>query len=74
MPTGTDNIKDRSRGDEMTQDERWENEHIAINGHLHVPVMRWIDPAPRREGWEPFFVTVNLSRTPPKQYIYRRVS
>lgn len=56
----------------MTQDERWTNEHIDVCGHLHVPVANSFDPAPTREGWVPFFVNIQLDRTPQKHHIYRR--
>lgn len=47
-------------------------EHIANSGHLKVPVMRWLDSPPAREGWEPFFVNVNLADPVVKVYTYRR--
>jgi hypothetical protein len=67
-------LKSRQAGDRMSQQERWETEHIDIFGHLRVPVMRSTDPSPEREGWEPFFVTVNLAATPNHKVVsYRRV-
>jgi len=47
-------------------------EHINVNGDLEVPVARSIDAAPKREGWEPRWVAVNLNATPQKWVTYRR--
>lgn len=53
-------------------------EHIAITGHLKVPVENWLDRAPEREGWEAFFVNVDLNPErndgAVKVYSYRRVT
>ena len=49
-------------------------EHISIYGHLKVPVARSTDPAPEREGWEPFFVNVNLDHPIQKVVTYRRTA
>lgn len=39
---------------------------------LRVPVARSSDKAPVREGWTPFFVNVDLTRTPQKIVSYKR--
>jgi hypothetical protein len=39
---------------------------------LRVPVERSIDKAPAREGWEPFFVNVNLDHPVQKVVSYKR--
>lgn len=36
------------------------DERIDISGHLCVPVASSWDKAPEREGWEAFWVNVNL--------------
>lgn len=66
-------IKDRTAGDEMTQEERWTTEHINVMGHLSVPVERSTDPSPVREGWEPIWVTIDLSKSPQKNVKYKRI-
>jgi hypothetical protein len=70
-------IKDRTTGDEMTQEERWTTEHIDISGHLNVPMTDYWERAPEREGWVCFWVNVNLDRphggTICKVYKYKRV-
>lgn len=38
---------------------------------LRVPVARSIDKAPHREGWEPFFVNIDLKRDPQKIVSYK---
>lgn len=48
-------------------------EHIDVIGQLQVPCFSSWDRAPSREGWEPFFVAVNLDRRPQKWVTYRRV-
>lgn len=52
-------------------------EYIDISGHLRVPVARawypWDEArAPKREGWEPFFVAIDLSDPIQKVVSYRR--
>ena len=47
-------------------------EYIDILGHLQVPVASWWDSAPKREGWIPYWVNINLSREPVKIYSYKR--
>jgi len=53
-------------------------EHIDITGRLRVPVASWWDDPPKREGWEPYFVNVNLDPETndgmAKVYSYRRVN
>ena len=66
-------MKDRTKGDQMTQDECWNTEHIDIQGHLSVPVESAIERSPKREGWKPFFVTTHLDRRPQKNVKYKRV-
>lgn len=51
-------------------------EYIDIGGHLRVPVASSWNQAPEREGWEPFFVNINLNKDDnhgiEKVVIYRR--
>ena len=47
-------------------------EHIDVCGHLVVPLATSITRTPTREGWEPYFVAVNLNATPQKWVTYRR--
>lgn len=47
-------------------------EHIDVIGQLQVPCHSSRDRAPRREGWEPCFVSINLNARPQKWVIYRR--
>lgn len=47
-------------------------EHIDERGRLSVPVERAMDVTPRREGWEPYWVNVNLGASPQKVVKYRR--
>lgn len=49
-------------------------EYIDISGHLRVPCASSMERAPAREGWEPFFVSVNLADPTPKVISYRRVT
>jgi hypothetical protein len=49
-------------------------EHIDVYGHLTVPVDSSWDRAPGREGWEPYWVTVNLDNRPQKWVTYRRAA
>lgn len=68
-------MKDRTKGDPMTQEERWTTEHIDISGNLSVPVEDASTKTPARDGWEPFFVAVNLAHpTVAKNVKYRRVA
>jgi hypothetical protein len=69
----TTDLPNRQNGDEMTQEERQSVEHIDIRGQLKVPVASAMDNAPKRPGWEPFWVTVNLDRDPQKMVTYRRI-
>lgn len=39
---------------------------------LRVPVFDSFDRPPVREGWEPFFVNVDLNRVPVKIFTYRQ--
>jgi hypothetical protein len=48
-------------------------EHLDVIGNLCVPVDSSIEVAPKREGWEPFWVNVNLSRKPQKWILYRKL-
>jgi hypothetical protein len=48
-------------------------EHISSFGVLRVPVKRSYDPTPKREGWEPFFVNINLDDPIQKVVSYKRV-
>lgn len=51
------------------------DERITTEGArpiLRVPVERSTDPTPAREGWKPFWVNVNLDRTPQKLVYYKR--
>jgi hypothetical protein len=65
---------DRSKGDAWNPGLR-HVEHITITGSLSVPVARSTDPSPKREGWKPRWVNVNLKdeRTQ-KQVLYSRVT
>ena len=47
-------------------------EHIDIRGNLCVPVARSIDPAPKREGWTPYWVNIDLSDPIQKVVKYHR--
>lgn len=47
-------------------------EHIDVFGQLVVPCNSSFDPAPRRDGWVPRFVSVNLGARPQKWITYRR--
>ena len=47
-------------------------EHINVDGRLEVPVWNYLDPTPIREGWEPYWVNVNLDRKPVRWITYRR--
>ena len=47
-------------------------EHIDVYGQLKVPLDSSWDSAPRREGWEPKFVAINLNAKPQKWVTYRR--
>lgn len=49
-------------------------EYIDILGHLNVPLDSSLDEAPHRGGWEPRWVSVNLSDPVQKVVKYRRVS
>lgn len=40
-------------------------EHVSVSGYLQVPCASSLDPSPHRDGWEPFFVSVNLAAEPP---------
>ena len=42
-------------------------------GMLRVPVANAMDPAPKREGWEPYFVSVLLNDPVQKVVTYRPV-
>jgi hypothetical protein len=63
---------DRSKGDDWQPGLR-HIEHITIRGDLSVPVARSIDRTPKREGWKPRWVNINLNdeRTQ-KQVLYSR--
>ena len=47
-------------------------EHIDVCGQLKVPCISSWEREPKREGWEPFFVAVNLNAMPQKWITYRR--
>ena len=51
-------------------------EYIDISGHLRVPVASWWDHHPEREGWECFFVNIDLNddrnQGAVKVYSYKR--
>jgi hypothetical protein len=64
-------LPDRTKGHPWTPD-LIKTEHIDILGHLRVPVADSFDRAPEREGWEPFWVNINLERDPVKVFAYRR--
>lgn len=49
-------------------------EHIDVFGHLRVPVDSSLDRAPKREGWEPYFVSINIKARPQKWFTYRRIA
>lgn len=63
-----------------TQEERRCTEYVSRSGYrgrevLRVPVDSWFDSAPAREGWEPYFVSVDASRTVAvKVYSYKRAA
>lgn len=49
-------------------------EHVDISGHLCVPVSNALDRPPHRDGWEAFWVNVNLAdKIAPKVFKYRRI-
>jgi hypothetical protein len=48
-------------------------EHVDIHGHLCAPVARSIDPAPKRHGWKPYWVNINLNDPVQKVVKYKRV-
>lgn len=65
---------DRSKGDAWVPGLR-HVEHITITGSLSVPVARSIDPSPKREGWKPYWVNINLAdEQTQKQVLYKRVT
>ena len=47
-------------------------EFIGVYGHLEVPVESSWESTPKREGWEPCWVAVNLSNRPQKWISYKR--
>jgi hypothetical protein len=49
-------------------------EYIDISGHLRVPCASSMERAPAREGWEAFFVNVNLADPIQKVCIYKRAT
>jgi hypothetical protein len=56
----------RDMREESKQDPRppmpgRDEEHIDINGNLRVPCVKDGDRAPEREGWEAWWVNVNLN-------------
>ena len=53
-------------------DELRATERVDQSGRLHVPVAKSMDRTPKREGWEPFFVNIQLNRPTQKVVIYGR--
>ncbi len=49
-------------------------EFVDSRNHLHVPVVKSYDPAPKREGWKPRFVYINLLHPIQKVVLYERVN
>jgi hypothetical protein len=64
IPVGSERLRMRREG----------IEHIDVCGKLKVPVASSLDRAPMREGWEPYWVTINLKERPQKWVTYRRVT
>lgn len=62
------NARDRA-GQPVTRAD----EYIDGAGHLKVPVEDRSDPAPEREGWEPFWVSVIMGDPIQKVVSYRRI-
>jgi hypothetical protein len=68
----------RDMREEVKQDPRpdlpgRDEEYIDLNGHLRVPVAKDSDRAPDREGWEAWWVNVNLDDPIQKVVTYRPV-
>jgi hypothetical protein len=69
---------DRSKQADGTRRDPWRPglrhvEHIDVSGHLNVPLKSSLDRTPKRDGWEPFFVSVILSdEHTQKVVIYRK--
>ncbi len=57
-----------------TEDQRRATEFIDSRDHLHVPVANSLDPAPKREGWKPYFVNIVLTRPTQKVILYQRTN
>lgn len=58
----------------LSSDELRFTEHIDRHGRLVVPVERWLEPTPAREGWTPWWVNVNLAHPIQKVVTYKPVS
>jgi hypothetical protein len=46
-------------------------EHVNTHGQLVVPVANSLDPSPKRPGWRPWWVNINLKRDPQKLVYYK---
>jgi hypothetical protein len=49
-------------------------EHLDSENRLVVPVRYRFDSTPKRDGWKPFWVNVNLNRIPVRYVTYKRVT